>query len=144
MLKSTLEFLKKLTNHPKKVFLLDAMGALLTVSLLFSILAQFPQYFGMPIPTLYFLSGVAFFFFVYSISCHFFISNNWRPFLILIICFNFIYSITSFTLVLYYSESLTLLGWGYFIVEIIIICMVVLLEYNSLKQYLSNSTKIQS
>lgn len=144
MLKSTLEFLKKLTNHPKKVFFLDAIGALLTASLLFGILAQVPQYFGMPITILYFLSGIALFFFVYSISCHFFISNNWSPFLILIICFNLIYSITSFTLVLYYSESLTPLGWTYFIVEIIIIGIVVLLEYTSLKQYLSNSTKIQS
>jgi hypothetical protein len=52
--------LSKAEINPNRVFLVDAIGALLTAFFLFSILAQFESFFGMPSKILYLLSGIAF------------------------------------------------------------------------------------
>ena len=127
-------FLNKLILNQKRIFLIDAFGALLTAFLLFGILAQYEHYFGMPSTVLYALSGTAFGLFIYSISCYRFIKSNWKPFLgILIVC-NIIYSFVSLGLLIQHAEQLTDLGWIYFILEIIVIGVIISLEY---KAYLS-------
>ncbi len=124
-------FLNKLKTNSKRIFLIDSFGALLTAISLFGILAQLEQYFGMPRKILYLLSGIAFCLFIYSISCHKLIKSNWKPFLrILIIC-NIIYSLISFGLMIKYSEKLTELGWIYFILELIVIGIIIIVESKS-------------
>lgn len=121
--------------NPKRVILIDAFGALLTTFLLFGILAQLQHYFGMPNKVLYLLSGIAFCLFIYSISCHTLIKSNWKPFLrILIIC-NLVYSLVSLVMIIKHSEKLTELGWVYFILELMVIGIIVLVEYKSYKNF---------
>ena len=52
--------IENLTNNPKKVFLIDAIGALITVISLSGILTQFKAYVGVPLNILYYLSAGAF------------------------------------------------------------------------------------
>ena len=138
MLNRKQNFLNRLKTNPKRIFLIDAFGALLTTISLFGILAQLEQYFGMPKNTLYLLSGIAFCLFTYSISCHRLIKSNWKPFLrILIIC-NIIYLLISLGLMIKYSEKLTELGWTYFILELIVIGIIVIVEYKSFLNKIRN------
>ena len=67
MLDENQPFLNQLIAHPKRVFLLDALGALLTTLLLAGVIAQFEGYFGMPKQIVYLLSTIAFSFFIYSL-----------------------------------------------------------------------------
>jgi hypothetical protein len=122
-------FLYELKTNPKRIFLIDSFGALLTAILLFGILAQLEQYFGMPKHALYLLSGIAFGLFIYSMSCHRIIKSNWKPFLIILIICNIIYSLISLGLIIKYSEELTELGWIYFILELIVIGIIIIMEY---------------
>ena len=127
--------LNKLIINPKQIFLIDAFGALLTTFLLFGILAQLQQYFGMPNKILYLLSGIAFCLFIYSISCHMLIKSNWKPFLrILMIC-NLLYSLVSLIMIIKHSEKLAELGWVYFILELMVIGIIVTMEYKSYKNF---------
>ena len=112
-------FLTELKTNPKRIFLIDAFGALLSAISLFGILAQWEHYFGMPKKTLFLLSGIAFCLFIYSMSCHRFIKSNWKPFLRILIVFNIVYLLISFGFIIKYSEKLTKLGWVYFILELI-------------------------
>lgn len=130
MVKGKQNFINKLIINPQLIFLIDAIGALVTAILLIGI-AQLEQYFGMPSIVLYILSGIAFCLFIYSISCHRFIKSNWKPYLGIIIICNIIYSILSIGLIYKHYEKLTELGMIYFILELIIIGVIVIVEYNS-------------
>ncbi len=124
-------FMNELKTNPKRIFLIDAFGALLTAISLFGILAQLEQHFGMPKKALYLLSGIAFCLFIYSMSCNRFIKLNWKPFLRILIISNIIYSLISLGLIIKYSKKLTEPGWIYFILELIIIGIIVIVEYKS-------------
>jgi hypothetical protein len=124
-------FLNKLIINPNRIFLIDAFGALLTTFLLFGILAQLEQYFGMPKKVLYLLSGIAFCLFIYSISCHRLLKSNWKPFLRILIIGNVIYSLISLGLIIKYSEKITELGWMYFTLELAVIEFIIIVEYKS-------------
>ena len=138
MLNRKQNFLNRLKTNQKRIFLIDAFGALLTTILLFGILAQLEQYFGMPKNTLYLLSGIAFCLSIYSISCHILIKSNWKPFLrILIIC-NLLYLLVSLVMIIKHSEKLTELGWTYFILELIVIGIIVIVEYKSYLNQVTN------
>ena len=49
----------------------------------------------------------------------------------LLIISNIIYSLISLGLIIKYSEKLTELGWIYFILELIIIGIIIIVEYKS-------------
>jgi hypothetical protein len=115
-------------SNPKKVFLLDAAGALLTTLSLSVVLVQLRSYFGMPIDTLYLLSGVAFLFFIYSLSCHFLCKENWRSFLVGIIVLNTLYGTLSIAMLVIHSAILTTADYVYFVIELIAIGFIIFLE----------------
>ncbi|WP_435263548.1 hypothetical protein [Tenacibaculum sp. nBUS_03] len=123
------DFLNEVKTHPKRIFLIDAFGALLTAILLFGILAQLEQYFGMPQKIVYLLSGIAFCLFIYSMCCNKFIKSNWSTFLRILIISNIIYSLISLGMVIKYYEKITELGCIYFILELIIIGLIIITEY---------------
>ncbi len=124
-----MNFFNKLKDNPKRIFLIDAFGAMLTSILLLAVLAPLDVYFGMPLSTLYLLSGIAFSLFLYSISCHRFVKSNWKPFLAIIITCNLSYSLISFVLVIKYFHLLTQLGLIYFSIELIVIGILAAVEF---------------
>ncbi len=129
MLIRRLFFYYSLITNPKRIFLIDAFGALLSTITLFGILTPLEQYFGIPKKTLYVLSAFAFCLFTYSVSCYKFIKANWKPFLrILVIC-NILYLIFSLVLLIKHSKKITKLGWSYFTIELILIGIIIFLEY---------------
>ncbi|TPN88026.1 hypothetical protein [Aquimarina algicola] len=127
-------FLNTFRTHPRRIFLVDALGALLSAILLFGVLAQFEHYFGMPRKVLYILSVLAFCLFGYSISCYQFIKTNRKPFLKVIIACNIVYSLISIGLIVEYFDKITELGFIYFVLELIVIGVIVFVEYRTLQK----------
>ena len=117
----------------KRLFLIDGLGALTTALLLSQVLARFDSLFGMPRPILFLLSGIAFIFAIYSMSCHLLLKKNFTPFLAGIATANVLYCILTSGLVIYYFPALTGLDVAYFVGEIIIILLLVAAEYRSIR-----------
>ncbi len=124
-----------LRTEPKNIFLIDGIGALVTFLFLFGIGFLVQEYFGIPKNVLYILAFVALFYAIYSFLCYFFLFDNfgkslrkWQFFLKIIIIANSLYCmIIAFLLVLFY-QNLTVLGLSYFILEIGVIIILVILE----------------
>ncbi len=131
-IKSIVEQLKA---NPKVIFLIDGIGAFITFLSLFGIGFWVHHYFGMPQNVLYSLGFVVVFYGVYSFSCYFFLFakigkavKKWQSFLKVIIVANSLYCVIMSFLLIYFYQSLTVLGFTYFSLEISIITVLVILE----------------
>jgi len=120
--------MNQLNLYPKKLFLLDGLGACLTAFLLGVVLTAFNEYFGMPQKTLTILALIALVFAFYSFFCFFFIGNNWKPFLKIIAAANLLYCCLTTALVIYFYTQLTFLGVSYFLAEIVVVCGLAFVE----------------
>ncbi len=117
----------KFSLNPRRLFLLDSLGALLTAFLNGVILTKFQDLFGMPPKVLTILSAIAFTYATYSICCYFFIGQNWRPYMKAIAFANLAYCCLTIGFVFAYYPSTTILGLSYFLAElIVIICLLVI------------------
>ena len=132
--------LTNLNNNPQNIFLIDGFGAMLTAFMLFAILRPFQEYFGMPKDILTLLSLIALAFTVYSISCYFFLTGNWKPFLFGISIANFLYCCLTLGLVYLFHTELTGLGVAYFLAEVMLVMGLVLLEW----RLISNSRRVDT
>jgi hypothetical protein len=124
-IKSTIHYFSR---KPRALFLLDGLGAALTVLLLFFILRYYYNYFGMPTNILTYLSIIGLIYCVYSMSCYFFLQDNWTRYLRVIAIGNSLYCILTMGLTYSYYNNLTRMGLLYFLGEIIIIMMLVFIE----------------
>lgn len=116
------------------VFLIDAIGALLSTLLLGVVLVQFEPYIGMPQSALFPLAFVAALFTIYSGICHFFVNSKWKPCLRIIAIANALYCFASIIVVTYHYEQLTTLGMIYFLGEFAVISIIVTAEYKLIKK----------
>ncbi|HMQ02493.1 MAG TPA: hypothetical protein PKD26_01070 [Pyrinomonadaceae bacterium] len=116
---------------PKRIFLIDGIGALITATLLLAILAQFESTFGMPRRILFLLAGIACIFAVYSLACYIKLRDNWTPFLRAIAIANLAYCVLTLTMVIVYRAEVTRLGVAYFIAEISVVLSLAFYEFIS-------------
>lgn len=114
--------------NPKKLFLIDGSGALLSAFLLGVVLVRFEPVFGMPRETLYFLAFLPCIFAVYDIYCYLRITKNQELFLKFIAAANLVYCFVSTGLVLQHYQRLTNLGLAYFVLEIIVVIVLAMVE----------------
>lgn len=124
----SVEPLLQLNLNPKRLFLMDGLGALTSAGLLFFLLAGFEDFFGMPKAVLQLLSLIAILFSAYSFCCSLLVKQNWKTYLTLIAIANFCYILLTSALVIYNYVNLTIWGLFYFIGEIAIIITVVYIE----------------
>ena len=126
--------INKLINHliekPKTLFLIDSLGAILTVFILFVIMRQLNEYIGMPIIVLTYLSIIAICFCIYSTACFLFLKERWTPFIRLIGVANLLYCALTIGLLIKHYSLLTIIGIIYFLIEIVIICGLSYVELN--------------
>lgn len=118
----------KFSAKPKKLFLIDGLGALISAIMLGLILVRFENTFGMPFKVLYSLSFMACMFFIYSFLCFLGDIDNWRPYMKLIAFTNLIYCCLTIGLVLLLYQKVTVYGLIYFAAEIIIVLMLASIE----------------
>jgi hypothetical protein len=112
--------------------LVDGVGASVSAVFLGIMLPAFNERIGLSLPILFVLGGLALLFAVYSLTC-FFTSAPYRPYLLLIIIANTLYSILTLTLV-FFNSSLTVLGLLYFTFELIILVMLIYFEIRVLRK----------
>ncbi len=122
---------------PKQMFLIDGIGAVLTALCLGVVLPLFHEHIGLPKEVLIAMGGAGVFYGIYSFSCFFFIRSRYVAGLKLLILANLLYCVASAAVVTFYVEQMTLLGLGYFALEVLVILGVVFLEMNVLKNHLS-------
>lgn len=117
------------TGKTRTLFLLDGLGAAMTVFYLFFVLRRFYDNFGMPTPVLTYLSVIGLIFCVYSMTCFFLLKRNWIPFLVLIGIGNLMYCALTLLLLFIYFNDLTKWGVLYFSFEIVVILLIVYMEF---------------
>jgi len=128
MTNTTVRVINYIVEKPKRLFFIDGIGALLTTFLLFAVLRNFNEYFGMPTTVLTCLSALAACLCLYSTICFFLLKENWTPFIRAISVANLLYCCLTLGLLLFYFPLLTLVGVVYFFVEIAVICGLVYIE----------------
>lgn len=115
---------------PKKIFLIDAIGALLSSSIIIFSLFCFKNFFKMPSKILTLLAIIPLFFAAYSFICFIKIDEikKVRNKLIIIAFANLCYCLLTLILCFYYFLELSYLELSYFLIEIIIIVTLVFVE----------------
>ena len=117
--------------HPKNLFLIDAIGALLSFILLRFILTSLEHYFGIPKDILYFLAWFPFFFIIYDLVCYTINTKKIGALLKGIAFMNISYCILSLITILSIKENITILGWFYILGEVFLVCILAYVEYKT-------------
>lgn len=123
-----------LTSNPKRVFLIDGIGAFLSAMFLFAILSFFKKEFGLPQNTLYLLFIIACIFSIYSITSYYLIRKKWRTYLRIILIANMLYCVLTIMLLVISHDTVTLFGLIYFILEILTISCIVFIELQTVSK----------
>lgn len=122
------DLLTKAELNPKKLFLVDGFGAILSAFLFGVILVKFEEIFGIPNSVLYFLAIIPIFLLIYDVFCYY--RHLKIGFLLKgIAVLNLIYCCTSIGLISYHFNTITILGWAFIIFEIIIVSFLAIIEY---------------
>jgi hypothetical protein len=114
--------------QPRTVFLMDAVGAMVSVLLLGVILPAFETVFGMPYRVLYLLAGFAGVLFLVSTLCYLFAERRWKPLLVLVASGNLIYCLLTAALLVWFRGDLSTIGLAYFVAEIAVIISLATVE----------------
>ena len=122
------DLITKAELNPKKLFLIDGFGAILSAFLLGVVLVKFEELFGIPTSVLYFLATIPIFFVIYDVFCY---QKCLKIGLLLkgIAVLNMLYCCVSIGLISYHFSSITILGWTYIIVEIILVSFLAMIEF---------------
>ena len=109
------DLITKAELNPKKLFLIDGFGAILSAFLLGVVLVKFEEIFGIPTSVLYFLATIPIFFVIYDVFCY---QKHLKIGLLLkgIAVLNILYCCISIGLISCHFSSITILGWTYIIV----------------------------
>ena len=121
---------------PKKIFLIDGAGALLTALTLIFAPVLLPGIFGLPQAQTMLLGRIAVCIAVYSLYNYVrFNPTRWKLLLRIIALANLAYCLLSLVVLIYFYKQVTVIGWIYFTGEIAIIISLFLWEMNILNRY---------
>ena len=122
------DLITKAELNPKKLFLIDGFGAILSAFLLGVVLVKFEEIFGIPTSVLYFLATIPIFFVIYDVFCY---QKHLKIGILLkgIAVLNILYCCISIGLISCHFSSITILGWTYIIVEIILVSFLAMIEF---------------
>ena len=124
----------KSAADPKNLFIVDGLGALLSSFLLGVALVKFQEYFGIPVPTLYFLAVLPLFFVLYDFYSYIKPATHSGRLLRILSYVNVSYCVLSLGLAFYHFKVVTLLGWVYILVEIAIVLFIAIIEFKVSKR----------
>ena len=122
-----MEIIEKM-NEPRKLLLLDGLGALISAIMLGGVLVSFQQHIGMPYYILYSLALAAVCFAIFSLSSSLRKSSDPKRSLRIIAIVNILYCVISIGLVIHFYSLLTIFGIGYFLLEKVVVLSLVFLE----------------
>lgn len=124
-------------TNPKKLFLIDGLGAILSAFFLGVVLVRLESVFGIPTTTLYILAIIPIFFAIYDLYFYTTSNKDTGPFLKTIALLNILYCFVSIGFAFYHLDRITILGWLYILVETTIIIALANIEYKAGKKAIS-------
>ncbi len=116
---------------PRRLFLIDSLGAMLSAVLYGGLLAQFQSTFGLPADIAYGLAVAAGAFAIYSGICYLLNLKKWQPYLKVIAVANLLHCGFTIGLAGIYYQEITLLGILYFSGEWLIVISLALVEWRT-------------
>lgn len=125
---------QNLGKTPRSLFFIDGVGALISAFLLGVVLVQFESVFGMPAEALYILAAFPVGFAVYDGICYWGVKRNFGIYLKGIALINIGYCGLSVSFLSQHHESLTALGWIYFVGELLIVVFLSGVEWTVAKR----------
>lgn len=131
--------IKKIIETQKLIYLIDTIGATLSMTYVFLIGCFFQNYFGLSATWWFVLSGVAFGIALYSAFCFFTAPKNNITRLSIIITNNLLYKLLSLAVLICNYDSLTLLGLCYLMMELFVLTLIILLELKVLAAFKMNT-----
>lgn len=129
-------FINSLIANPKRLFLADGIGGLISAFMLYVVLKDFS---GMPSRVLDQLAAIALFCGIYSLSCYAFVKSHWKNFMKFICVFNGCYCVLTLVMMVIHFSSLQPAGTIYFLAEIAIIAKLAITEFKAV-QYDNNKS----
>lgn len=136
------QFIQDLRDNPRKLFIVDGLGAVVTAFSLSVILVRFEHIFGIPPYMLYILAifpVVYGLFDIYSFRSN---ESKWPKYLRVVAILNLSYCFISLAMAFYHAQSIRVWGWLYLINEIIVIVVLSIFELSvaqKMKSTLRNS-----
>jgi len=115
--------------NPKQLFLIDGFGAIFSAILLGVVLVRLEPIFGIPESALYLLTIIPCFFAAYDFYCYFQVEKKIDTFLKGIAIMNGMYCIISIVTTFFHRKTISIYGWVYIILEIIIACSLAVFEF---------------
>ncbi|WP_234974633.1 hypothetical protein [Tenacibaculum agarivorans] len=109
--------------------MIDGIGATVSAFLLGILLVRFEKLFGIPTSSLYFLAVIPLFFIVYDFYCYHKSHHKTGALLKGIAILNLMYCGVSLGFAVYHFDTITILGWIYIVIEIIIVFFLALIEF---------------
>ena len=100
------QLIEKIDLEPKRIFLIDGLGAILSAILLGVVLVRWERFFGIPSSTLYFLAILPIFFAIYDFLSYRKDSINIGSFLKGIAIMNFLYCCLSIGVAFYHTITI--------------------------------------
>ncbi len=132
--------LEKIKANPKKLFLIDGLGAILSALLLGVVLVKFERIFGIPPPTLYILAALPLLYAIYDFSCYGKENLRIGIFLKGIAIMNLLYCCFSAAAALYHLHTITVFGWSYILLEISLVTILAIFELRSARRLMHRTT----
>ncbi len=124
--------LEKFISNPKKLFIIDGLGAILSAFLLGYVLVKFEIIFGIPPKTLYTLAAMPMIIGFYDFYC-IRKKDDLGYFMKGIAIMNITYCCISILFVFYHLGTITIYGCSYLIIETLIILTLSNIEYKVAK-----------
>lgn len=122
------QIIEKFQFNPKRLFLIDGLGAIVSAFLLGVVLVKWQKIFGIPPSTLYILAAIPIFFAIYDFYCY--RKGNGKSGIMLkaIAILNLLYCCISIGFAIYHHQEIKLFGWIYILNEVAIIIALVIIE----------------
>ncbi len=123
--------LNKLIKRPRTLFVIDGLGALVSALFLGIIWVYFESLIGMPRNTLYLLASFPIIFAILDVFSYFQHPSSWKSLLRIIAFANILYTCISLWMLFLHAAQLTIWGYLYFIGEIIILAVLIIVEFSA-------------
>lgn len=122
------KLLSDLPGRPRTLFLIDGLGALLSLVLLLTVMTFYPSALGVPQDALVLFAIVAAALSLYSLSCSSLVRSNHRPFMTALAAANSTYCMMTLGALIHHRDQVTTFGYFFFCIELAIIAGLVSLE----------------
>jgi hypothetical protein len=124
--------------NPRKLFLIDGLGAILSAFMLGVVLVKLETTFGIPSSTLYLLAVFPVLFAIFDFYCYQKKHINSGQFLKIMGILNLVYCCLSIGFAFYHINTITILGWIYILIEILIIVVLSVFELKVARSLMSS------